>query len=293
MDAPLVSIIMPVYNAAPTLHATLRSILWQSHAAWELILLDDGSRDDTLAQARGAAHGEARIRIVEGGANAGLAARLNQAIGLAQGRYIARMDADDIAYPGRLAAQVKFMLDNPECDLVGCAALIFDDAGQIQGKFPLRLTHAEICARPWAGFPLPHPTWLGRREWFAKYGYRPEYKKTQDQDLLLRSYTQSRFACVPDVLLGYRQERRTLKKLLAGRRNFARSIAREAWRNGAFGAGVGALAGQGIKAAVDIATVPMGLDRRLRGESAAAASEMEQRGWEAVWARLKKEDGAK
>ena len=219
---PLVSVIMPVMNAARTLPAALRSILWQTHTDWELILIDDGSTDATLALARACV--DPRVRVVDGGANLGLAARLNQAIELARGQFIARMDADDIAYPERLAAQVKFMLDHPQCDLVGCAALIFDDAGVIRGRFALRATHEEICARPWAGFPLPHPTWLGKRAWFARFGYRADYRKTQDQDLLLRSYTQSRFACVAQILLGYRQERRTLKKLLAGRLNFSRSI---------------------------------------------------------------------
>jgi glycosyltransferase involved in cell wall biosynthesis len=278
---PLVSVIMPVMNAARTLPAALRSILWQTHTDWELILIDDGSTDATLALARACV--DPRVRVVDGGANLGLAARLNQAIELARGQFIARMDADDIAYPERLAAQVKFMLDHPQCDLVGCAALIFDDAGVIRGRFALRATHEEICARPWAGFPLPHPTWLGKRAWFARFGYRADYRKTQDQDLLLRSYTQSRFACVAQILLGYRQERRTLKKLLAGRLNFSRSIVREAWRRGAWSVGLAGLAGQAAKAAVDLATVPPGWDRHLRGESAAAVTAAEQQAWRGVW----------
>ena len=293
MTEPLVSIIMPVYNAARTLPQALRSIRWQTHTNWELILIDDGSTDSTLEVARTSAQSDQRVQVIEGGENAGLAARLNQAVGLARGEFIARMDADDLAYPARLAAQVKFMLDHPECDLTGCAALIFDDAGQVQGKFPLRLTHAEICARPWAGFPLPHPTWLGKREWFVHHGYAPDYKKTQDQDLLLRSYTQSRFACLPETLLGYRQERRTLKKLLAGRRNFARSIARESRRQGAYAAGFAGLAGQAVKAAVDLLAVPMGWDRKLRGESAGVVSEMEIEAWRAVWAAAMAQDGIK
>lgn len=291
MAQPLVSIVMPVMNAARTLPAALRSILVQTYTEWQLILIDDGSSDNTLALARSCA--DARIRVIDGGANAGLAMRLNQAIALARGDYIARMDADDIAYPERLAAQVKFMLDHPECDLVGCAALIFDDTGAIKGRFALCETHEQICARPWTGFPLPHPTWLGRRLWFERFGYRPDYRKTQDQDLLLRSYTQSRFACVAQILLGYRQERRTLGKLLAGRLNFSRSIAREAWRQGALGAGMAGLAGQGAKAVVDLATVPLGWDRRLRGESASAVTAVEEQVWRGVWAAATGKDEVK
>lgn len=283
MSEPLVSVAMPVHNAAETLRAALRSIQWQTCAHWELILIDDGSTDQTLAVARAAALADNRIKVIEGAGNAGLALRLNQVIGIARGSYIARMDADDIAYPQRFATQLEFMRHNPQVDLVGCAALIFDHAGRLQGKWRVPLTHADICAKPWSRFPVPHPTWLGKREWFQRFGYAPDYKKSQDQDLLLRSYTQSRFACVPDILLGYRQERRTLSKLLTGRRNFARSIVREAWRRGALAAGARGLASQAVKAAADLVTVPLGLDRRLRAESAADVSRTERAAWQAVW----------
>ena len=291
METPLVSIIMPVLNAERTLSSALRSLIAQTYAHWELILIDDGSCDSTLATARRDA--DSRIRVIEGGANLGLAIRLNQAIGLSRGDYIARMDADDIAYPTRLATQVTFMLSHPDCDLVGSAALIFDNAGMIKGKFLLRETHEDICASPWAGFALPHPTWLGKRVWFARFGYRPDYKKTQDQDLLLRSYTESRFACIGQILLGYRQERRTLKKLLTGRLNFARSIFREARRQGDWGAGFVGLGAQGVKAIADLLTVPLRLDGFLRDESKAMVTPSEVQDWRAVWATLGKGNSLK
>lgn len=283
---PLISIAMPVFNAARTLPAALRSIAWQTYSNWELLLIDDGSSDDSVTLARVAAKNDSRIRFVEGRGNAGLAVRLNQAIALAKGPYVARMDADDIAYPERLATQLKFISDHPECDLVGCGALVFDDAGQIHGKWQAPLAHDAICARPWVRFPIPHPTWMGKHEWFARHGYRADYKKTQDQDLLLRTYTHSRFACAPEILLGYRQERRTLSKLLAGRRYFARSIIREAWTQGALGAGVMGLAGQGVKAVVDALTIPFGWDRVLRGESGVDLTPDEDRMWRRTWAAL-------
>jgi len=288
---PLVSIAMPVYNAARTLAVTLRSLRSQTYQNWELLLIDDGSHDATLAVAHASA--DPRVRVISDGPNAGLAARLNQAIALARGEFIARMDGDDIAYPERLATQVKFLLDHPEIDLVGAGALIFDDTGAARGRFPLRITHEEICARPWVGFPLPHPTWLGRRAWFARFGYRANFKKAEDLDLLLRSYRYSRFACVEPILLGYRQDRRTLKKLLGGRLYTSRSIARESWRQGAWGAGLAGLAGQGVKALADLVAVPMGWDERLRGESADAVTPAEQQAWRAVWAAATLEDGNK
>ena len=282
IDTPFVSIIMPVFNAERTLSTALRSIMGQTHERWELVLIDDGSRDATLATAR--RHADPRIKVIEGGANLGLAVRLNQAIGLSHGDYIARMDADDIAYPERIATQVAFMLTHPECDLVGSALLVFDDTGVIKGKLKLRTKHDEICASPWSGFALPHPTWLGKRDWFERFGYRPEYKTTQDQDLLLRSFRESRFACIDQILLGYRQDRRRLKKLLAGRLNFARSITIEAARQGAWRASLVGLAEQGAKALVDVLTVPLGLDRLLRSESGATITAVDEMEWRAVWA---------
>jgi len=294
-DAPLVSIIMPVYNAARTLESTLRSLLAQTYAHWELLIIDDGSRDATLAMAMALASAcaDSRVRVIDGGGNAGLAARLNQAIELARGVFIARMDADDIAYPQRIATQVEFLLDHPECDLVGASALFFDNNGMVRGRFNPCATHEEICARPWVGFPLPHPTWLGRRAWFERYRYRADFKKAEDFDLLLRSYRYSRFACLTPILLGYRQDKRTLKKLLGGRRYTARAIADAARSQGAWGAGLAALAGQCVKTLVDLITVPLGLDERLRGETGAAVTPAEQGAWREVWKAVMAEDGKK
>ncbi|MFN0161655.1 MAG: glycosyltransferase family 2 protein, partial [Burkholderiales bacterium] len=192
MGTPLVTIAMPVRNAGPTLAATLRSVLAQTFTDWEFLVIDDGSTDASAQLVAGIA--DPRVRLIGHGESLGLAVRLNQSISMAQGRFFARMDADDIAYPQRIEAQVKFMLENPGCDLVGCGAVIFDDAGRLRGRFPRRLTHDEIRAHPWRGFFLPHPTWLGKTEWFARHRYLNHYKKTQDQDLLLRTFDCSTFA---------------------------------------------------------------------------------------------------
>ena len=216
---PLVSILMPVYNAAATLPAALRSISAQSFREWELILIDDGSTDGCMA---GFSSSDSRIRVVQDKRNLGLAARLNQGIDLARGRYLARMDHDDIAYPGRLVAQVRFLEEHPDVNLVATRALIFRDDGSVVGLFPFRRTHAEICATPWRGFYFPHPTWMGRIEWFRQHRYRiPEIARAEDQDLLLRSYSTSRFACLPEVQMGYRQTLLSLKTVLTARRNLA------------------------------------------------------------------------
>ena len=220
--APLVSVVLPVYNAGTTLPLALASIIRQTFRDWELILIDDASTDGCVAALGDAGSLDGRVRVFREARNQGLAARLNQGIDLATGRYLARMDQDDIAYPERLETQVKFLEAHPDVDLVATRTLLFWNDGPVIGLSPLRETHEEICAAPWRGFFLPHPTWMGRIEWFRRHRYRiPEVVRAEDQDLLLRSYRSSRFACLPEVLLGYRQPGLPLRKVLTARKNLA------------------------------------------------------------------------
>jgi glycosyltransferase involved in cell wall biosynthesis len=225
-DQPLVSIAMAMRNSERTLGLALQSVLHQRYERWELILLDDGSTDGSVRIAQGL--GDARVRVVVDGCSLGLAARLNQAVDMAGGKYVARMDADDIAYPERIGRQVAFLETHPEIDLLGTRAMAFDDTGAALGLLPFQPDHAGICARPWSTFPLPHPTWMGRRIWFQRYRYRVHALRAQDQDLLLRSHRDSRFACLPEVLLGYRQGYVSLRNTMVGRWHYARSL----WREG-------------------------------------------------------------
>jgi glycosyltransferase involved in cell wall biosynthesis len=219
--APLVSVVLPVYNAGPTLPQALASIQLQTFRDWELIVIDDGSTNDCMA---GFSASDDRIRVVQDGRNLGLAARLNQGIDLARGKYLARMDQDDVAYPFRLERQVEFLERSPDVDLAGTKAIVFRDGGHPVGLFPFRATHAEICARPWNGFYLPHPTWMGRIEWFRRHRYTiPEVVRAEDQDLLLRTYDSSRFACVDEILFGYRKAPQPPGKLWTARINLARA----------------------------------------------------------------------
>lgn len=216
---PTVSVVLPVRDAAATLGAALRSVLGQSFGDFEVLVMDDGSIDGSPKIASALA--DCRIRVVQDGVRLGLADRLNRGIDLAQGRYIARMDADDLCFPERLARQAQYLDDHPETDLVGCRAVVFRHQGDLVGLFPFAQSHEQICARPWNGFYLAHPTWMGRVSWFRHYRYRePECTRAEDQELMLRSFRQSRFACLPQVLVAYRQGAFGLRRTLRGRRSF-------------------------------------------------------------------------
>lgn len=200
---PLITIAMPIYNAGRYLRPAVVSILQQTLADWELIIIDDGSSDgatETIRDIR-----DSRIRILRDGSNRGLAARLNEAIDLARGRYFARMDQDDISYPERLAHQLTMLEQHPEVDLVAVRCVAIDADDELVKALPYALAHEDLCAMPWRGFHLPHPTWMGRIGWFRRYRYAsPGPYFCEDQELLLRSYLGSRFATLPEILFAYR-----------------------------------------------------------------------------------------
>ncbi len=213
---PPVSVVLPVRNGAPCIVPALRSVLAQSFRSFEVVVVDDGSTDDTVA--RVVALGDARVRILRGGRRPGLASRLNEGLDAARGALVARMDADDLAFPERFARQVAFLDAHPEVHLLGTRALIHDTHGSATGLFPGEPTHEAICATPWRGFRLCHPSWMGRREWFLHWRYRETGStRCEDQELLLRSRLSSRFACLPDVLLAYRWDGLRLSKSLPAR----------------------------------------------------------------------------
>lgn len=278
---PLVSIGMPVYNCGRTLDAAIRSILNQTFSDWELLLMDDGSTDGSVRLAK--AYSDPRIHVLADGSHRGLAVRLNEAIDLGRGRYFGRMDGDDVSYPGRLALQVKYLEEHLEIDLLGGGLLIFGRGGEVLGGRESRTTHEQICRRPWAGFYLAHPTWMGRMKWFRKYRYRPEAVRCEDQDLLLRSYENSRFAALSDIVVGYREEELSLEKILLGRRSYVRSAIREALHRRKYLMGVGAVVEHTVKMLTECVAIGTGLDYRILRHRALPVSDATKRRWMEIW----------
>ena len=222
---PTVSIVLPALNAQPHLRQAISSMLDQTFEDFELIVLEDGSSDDSLEYLKSLT--DPRLRIFHDGLNKGLVCRLNQGIALSRGKYICRMDADDISMKDRLLLQTQFLDANSDIDLVGGVAIGFNGSKGLVGYLPFELTHERLCARPWNRIPLPHPTWMARRDWFEKYRYRtPEVLRAEDQDLLIRAYPTSRYSCVPETVLAYRLRVFPLKSLLISRFNLVRAQVR-------------------------------------------------------------------
>jgi len=245
-------------NASATVVDTIRSLQWQTLRDWELILFDDGSTDDSVGAVR--AIQDQRVHLRCGNQRKGLAARLNEAVSLARGHFIARIDADDVCFPTRLERQVAFLERHPDIELVASRAAVFSGR-ELIGIMPVGADHRDIVRQSFRGFSFPHPTWCGRAEWFRNNPYDGSLGRTQDQDLLLRACGHSTFGGMPDVLVGYRQPILDIRKLLRGRMNFMRSLWRHGRSVGPLSSVVGGIAMQAAKGAADIATIGAGLNR--------------------------------
>lgn len=278
---PLVTIALPVYNCAETLPVTMRSVLSQTMTDWELLIVDDGSSDDTVEIAR--QYADPRIHVFSEGKNAGISERLNQAIERASGYYIARQDGDDISYPDRLEKQVAFLQQHDDIDLLAARMVTFRDDGSLITVSPTVETHEEICAKPWAGmFQMAHPTWIGKRTWYDKYRYDPVNKKGEDRELLLRAYRESRFACLPEVLVGYRNDHLTLRKNLSKRAWFSWALLMQSIQqvNPSLLLGV---AEQSAKASIEMVAVALGQRNRAVRKRILDITDSERATWDAVW----------
>ena len=284
LPAPLVSVIMAMRNSASTIETAIRSIQMQTLDNWELILIDDGSTDASVEVAKTLA--DSRIHLQFDGKHLGLAARLNQAVAMSKGEFIARMDADDVCFPARLAKQVEILQGDVKPDLVGCHALVFTDSGDIVGVMRSGLDHRMITAHPFDGFPLPHPTWCGRARWFRENPYDAKLMKTQDQDLLLRSFSTSRFAVLDRVLMGYRQDQPNLAKKIQGRLVFAGSLLRYAGQTGQYTSAVSGILKHFGKAVVDVGAAVFGLSRFAQRNRFQPASPDVGQEWSRLWQSL-------
>ena len=124
---PLVSVVMPVFNAGDFLVAAIESILKQTYKNFEFVIVDDGSIDNSWKIISKFANKDRRIKILKNKENLGIAKTMNEAIKKAKGQFIARMDADDIALSKRLEKQVEFLLNNPDTGVLGSQMFEIND----------------------------------------------------------------------------------------------------------------------------------------------------------------------
>ncbi len=279
---PLVSIGMPVYNCESTIACSIVSILNQSFVDWELIIIDDGSTDRTREIA--GSFIDPRIAILDSGENKGLAARLNECVGKARGKYFARMDGDDIAYPERFKKQVEYLESNQDVDLLGAGCVVFRGDGEAYGLRCKKMSsHAEICGNSLIGLSVIHPTWIGRIEWFLRNPYRREFRLTEDRELLMRARDSSHFAVLFEPLLGYREDKVSLRKTLPARYHLCRAYLEDAFERRHVLYGFGGVIFQLIKAAIDVVAIGTDLQHRILRHRAPFLPDEIRKEWNEVW----------
>ncbi|HUY31712.1 MAG TPA: glycosyltransferase [Pirellulales bacterium] len=205
MTSPQVSVLMAVYNGERFLPQALDSVRCQTFTDFEFLIVDDGSTDDTRAILERYARRDGRIRFLSR-SNTGRTRALNEALGMAQGEYVARMDADDVSLPDRFTRQVVYLREHPECDAVGTSLRYIDADGTALFEERRPVTHAEIDAELLAGrLVLLHPSLMARRSaLLAANGYREAFDGAEDMDLCLRLAERGRLANLAEVLIEYR-----------------------------------------------------------------------------------------
>ncbi|NVM22264.1 MAG: glycosyltransferase [Desulfobacterales bacterium] len=194
MSNPGVSVVMSVYDGERYLREAINSILNQTLADFEFIIVDDGSTDGTPEILEGYAARDERIRLERNAYNLGLTPSLNKGLQLTRGEYIARQDADDISLPQRLASQANFLDDHPEVGVIGTWINNFDENGrQIIWQTPI--SHPLIRWSLLFGASIAGPSVMMRR--FLLEGdtpFRPEMLHAEDYDLWARLSDKTQFA---------------------------------------------------------------------------------------------------
>jgi glycosyltransferase involved in cell wall biosynthesis len=201
---PLVTVLMSTYNDASYLAESVESVLGQTFGDFEFLIVDDGSTDGTR-DVLGAVH-DPRVRVRRNAENLGLTRSLNLGLDAASGQFVARMDADDVCFPERLARQVEFLQSRPDVGIVGCSRELVDERGRFVAHASAAEDDSRIRWKCLLGNPFAHPTVMLRRDVLDRnrLRYDKQYRTAQDYELWTRLLAVTRGANLREPLLKYR-----------------------------------------------------------------------------------------
>lgn len=208
---PVLSVLLPCYNAAPTLPEALQSLAQQIWTDFDIIAVDDGSTDATPDILQTWAAREPRLKVIEQ-PHTGIIAALNTGLKACSGSLIARMDADDRCHPERFAQQVTYLQEHSEISVLGCQVAGFP-AKDVRGGFQVYIqwintliSNEDICREIFVESPLVHPSVTFRRQSVEQVGTYEEHGWAEDYDLWLRLFLSgAHFYKLPEVLLDWRE----------------------------------------------------------------------------------------
>ena len=231
---PRVSVIMPVYNGEKYLAAAIDSVLSQTFADFELILVDDGSRDNSICVMRACEQRDRRVRVYQLATNRGIADARNLGIEHARGDYITTMDCDDISLPQRLQMQVDFLDANADIGAVGTSGrALNEDLSEALFDLNVPPAHSLIVLDNFVGVSFIYTTVMARGELLrAVGGYQPGRRIGEERDLYWRMLwqTRARFANLPQQLYNYRRHEQSNSVRLAAEGKKTRApMLRQLW----------------------------------------------------------------
>ena len=202
MRPPRLSVILPVYNGSAYLAEAMASVLNQTFRDFEFLVIDDASTDDSVAVAE--QFKDPRIHLIRQDTNQRLPATLNHGLDLAQGEWVARMDADDICHPLRFEKQIHLLEKSPTIGICGTWVRLFGGMASMTQEYPVSPDSVEAFRH--FHCPFAHPTVMMRRSILEdhKLRYDPLAKAVEDYDLWNRLLLHTRGANIPEILLQYR-----------------------------------------------------------------------------------------
>jgi glycosyltransferase involved in cell wall biosynthesis len=215
---------LPFFNSEKTLANAIKSVLIQSFTNWELILIDDGSNDNSLNIAIEFAKKDDRIKLISDGINRGLIFRLNQIIDLAQGEYIARMDSDDMMMKEKLEKQMNILLQNKQIDVIDTAAYIINETDQPVGVRGMDDISPNDKKKVLLQALLFHPTVIAKSSWYKKNKYSEDYFRGEDWELWCRTCGHTNFHRLKEPLYLYREGNINVKNYIASMKIYRKII---------------------------------------------------------------------
>ncbi len=217
---PDVSVIMSVYNGEEYLEEAIESVRNQTFKNWELIVINDCSTDSTDKILAGFAAKDERIKVHPNEVNLKLPSSLNKAISLCEGKYIARMDADDICLPERLEKQFEFMEENPDVALSSCRFMTVKNGVYASGGAGGRCDFGALRAMLLVANPILHPGVIAKAEVMKEFNYDPTHTCTEDLQLWTRmAMANQKMKILPECLLIYRLHDKQITSTTRERQN--------------------------------------------------------------------------